>query len=338
MRDIARAPAEELENLIGITRKATRLSEGVIEKDFWVCYTLGHLFHRSEFKDHVVFKGGTSLSKAFGLISRFSEDIDLILDWRLLGYSLDEPWQMRSNTKQDKFKLESIERTNNYLANVFTPSLKASLSEELGVEANHYTSNEEETIVFAYPRIFQPGAALDVIRLEIGPLAAWTPTVEATITPYITEQRPEASSEPSTRVITVSPERSFWEKITILHQEANRPTSKLMLPRYSRHYYDVYRLGHSPVKDNALADTALLQKVVDFKMKFYRSPWAKFEGCKPGTLALTLPEYRISELAQDYQAMQEFLIGERPSLDEIMGYLGQLQDEINRLDKSNRLP
>ncbi|NLG10514.1 MAG: nucleotidyl transferase AbiEii/AbiGii toxin family protein [Coriobacteriaceae bacterium] len=331
MKDIARASVEELKNLIEITRKATGLSESVIEKDFWVCYTLDHLFHHSEFKDHIVFKGGTSLSKAFGLIARFSEDIDLILDWRLLGYGLDEPWQERSNTKQDKFKLESIERTNSYLADVFAPSLKASLSKEIGIDAIVYTADEEETVIFEYPRIYQPGAALDVIRLEIGPLAAWTPTVEASVTPYITEQRPDAFTEPSTVVTTVSPERSFWEKITILHQEANRPADKALLQRYSRHYYDVYRLGHSPVKDRAIEDIALLQKVVDFKMKFYRSQWARFEDCKPGSIVLSLPDNRITELASDYQAMQEFLIGERPSFDEIMDYLEVLQDEINSL-------
>ncbi|MBQ9003470.1 MAG: nucleotidyl transferase AbiEii/AbiGii toxin family protein [Eggerthellaceae bacterium] len=69
----------------------TGLSEAILEKDLWVCYLLDYLFHRSEFKGSIIFKGGTSLSKAFGLIERFSEDVDLILDWRLIGYGLNEP-------------------------------------------------------------------------------------------------------------------------------------------------------------------------------------------------------------------------------------------------------
>jgi hypothetical protein len=170
---------------------------------------------------------------------------------------------------------------------------------------------------------------LDVIRLEVGPLAAWTPTVKAAITPYVCEQRPQAFSQPTTTVTTVTPERSFWEKVTILHQEANRPKDKRMLPRYSRHYYDVYRLGNSPVKSRALSDTALLEKVTAFKMKFYRSPWARFEKARPGTLMLAPPEYRIPELVADYQAMQDMLIGDRPSLGEIITCLQQLQDEVN---------
>ena len=206
------------------------------------------------------------MSKAFGLISRFSEDIDLILDWRALGYGLNEPWDHRSNTKQDKFKLEAAERTEEYLREVLVPTLKPSLSSELGFEAQIRVAPEEETAIFEYPRAYSLSAALDVIRLEIGPLAAWTPTVEASIRSYAAEQNPKAFTMPTTTVVTVTPERSFWEKITILHQEANRPEGKRMLPRYSRHYYDVYQMGNSPVKENALHDIALLQKVVDFKI------------------------------------------------------------------------
>ena len=74
-----------------------------------------------------------------------SEDVDLILDWRLIGYSIDEPWEERSNTKQDRFKLDTIERTNRYLAETFAPSLRASISEELGIDADVHPAEEEET-------------------------------------------------------------------------------------------------------------------------------------------------------------------------------------------------
>ena len=329
MQDIAKLPVNELSDLFRITSASSGLPPAVIEKDFWVCCVLDHLFRQSPFKDHIVFKGGTSLSKAFKLISRFSEDIDLILDWRLLGYGLDEPWEERSNTRQDKFKLDSIERTNIYLAEEFAPSLKDSFSEELGFEVIVRPADEEETVIFEYPRLYHLNATLDVIRLEIGPLAAWTPTIEAEISSYAAEQRPGVFKKPSTIVTATTPERTFWEKITILHQEAHRPDSKSMPPRYSRHYYDVYQLGNSPVKDKALANTALLQKVVDFKTKFYRSPWARFEECLPGSLKLDLPEYRLSELVSDYAAMQDMLVGNRPSLDKILEYLHLLQAEIN---------
>ena len=96
MRNIARIAAEDREALFHNTAEAMKMTDAIIEKDFWVCYMLDYLFHRCEWKDHIAFKGGTSLSKAYGLIERFSEDIDLILDWRVLGYGIDEPWEQLS--------------------------------------------------------------------------------------------------------------------------------------------------------------------------------------------------------------------------------------------------
>lgn len=111
MDRIARASTDERRLVFEAAAQRMALAPAVVEKDFWVCYTLDHLFHRSDFAESIVFKGGTSLSKAFGLIERFSEDIDLILDRRLLGYGEDEPWEPRSNSAQERFKADSIERT-----------------------------------------------------------------------------------------------------------------------------------------------------------------------------------------------------------------------------------
>ena len=104
MRNIARLSDNDRRELFRNTADKMGLNDAIVEKDFWVCFTLDYLFHRSPWKESITFKGGTSLSKAFHLISRFSEDIDLILDWRVLGYGKDEPWEKRSNTKQDAFK------------------------------------------------------------------------------------------------------------------------------------------------------------------------------------------------------------------------------------------
>lgn len=128
MDRIARASTDERRLVFEAAAQRMALVPAVVEKDFWVCYTLDHLFHRSGFAESIVFKGGTSLSKAFGLIERFSEDIDLILDWRLLGYGEDEPWEPRSNSAQERFKADSIERTNAFLADAFAPKLRATLS------------------------------------------------------------------------------------------------------------------------------------------------------------------------------------------------------------------
>ena len=115
MRKIAKIASKDREALFRNTAAKMGMNEAIIEKDFWVCYMLDYLFHRCAWKDNLAFKGGTSLSKAYGLIERFSEDIDLILDWRVIGYGLNEPWAERSNTKQDAVNKEANERAEVFL-------------------------------------------------------------------------------------------------------------------------------------------------------------------------------------------------------------------------------
>ena len=101
--------------------------------------------------------------------------------------------------------------------------------------------------------------------------------------------------------------------------------------RYSRHYYDLYRLGNSPVLERALEDTALLARVVEFKEKFYRTPWARLSEACPGSLRLVPPEFRVGELEADYRSMAPMLFGEYPTFEEIVRYMGDLEERINAL-------
>ena len=147
MRHVARLPESDRRELFRNTADKMGLNDAIVEKDFWVCFTLDYLFHRCPWKDAITFKGGTSLSKAFNLISRFSEDIDLILDWRVLGYGKDEPWEKRSNTKQDAFNKEANARAEVFLAEQFCPTIQAELSLELGCEANIYIDEKDKQTV-----------------------------------------------------------------------------------------------------------------------------------------------------------------------------------------------
>lgn len=332
MIEIAKLSADDRRELFHNTAAKIGLNDTIIEKDFWVCLTLDYLFHRSPWKEAVTFKGGTSLSKGYHLISRFSEDIDLILDWRVLGYRIDEPWEKRSNTKQDAFNKEANRRAEIFLSEDFCPRMQKDLSVELGTSANLYIDEEDpQTVIFAYPNLFTDTSTLQVIRLEIGALAAWTPADMVDITPYTAEQYPQLFKQRTVSVLTVAPERTFWEKATILHHEANRPEHLLMPQRYSRHYYDLYCMATSPVKEKAFAHLDLLQKVVNFKMKFYPRTWAKYPEAVPATLKLLPPSYRLDALWTDYTAMQNMLYGEIPSFEKIMSVISDLENEIHAL-------
>lgn len=331
MRNIAIIEAKEREAIFRNTAAKMGISEAVVEKDFWVCYMLDYLFHRCAWKDKLAFKGGTSLSKAYNLIKRFSEDIDLILDWRVLGYGVDEPWEQRSNTKQDMFNKKANERAEIFLRDDFMPALKKDLSDELTLPVKcEIDSRDGQTVKFTYPNSFSDTAILQEIRLEIGALAAWTPAANQTITSYAAEYYGRVFEHPSTSILTVLPERTFWEKVTILHREAFRTQKSIFPSRYSRHYYDLFCMSKTPVKNHALADTDLLNRVVAFKDKFYHCSWAQYNLAKPGTIQLMPPEYNIPKLYEDYEYMQNMIFGEKIEFDVILDGISKLEDEINK--------
>jgi len=334
MYTIAKASEIDRIALFRNTAEKMNLHEAIIEKDFWVCLILDYLFNRSKWKNALVFKGGTSLSKAFHLIRRFSEDIDLIIDWRILGYSNGEPWEKRTNSKQDLFNKEANFRAESFLRQDMLPDIQHELSVMLGLNVIMYIDeNGSQTINFKYPHIFEDESILQTIRLEIGALAAWTPARKATITPYAADFYSQVFVQPNTEVLTVSPERTFWEKATILHHEANRPEASLMPARYSRHYYDLYCMMRSDVKKSSLLNLDLLQKVVEFKKQFYPRAWAQYDNAKTGTLKLVPPDHRLPVLQSDYHAMRGMIFANVPSFDELMHQIAALEAEINSLSK-----
>ena len=201
MRDVARMTRRELEEMFALTADKMKLSPAIIEKDFWVCWMLDYLFGRSPWTRQLAFKGGTSLSKAYGLIKRFSEDIDLIIDWRLLGYGLKEPWEPRSNTQQDIFNVKANERCAAFLKDTFVPRLKVDLESELERTLDLATDEHDpNTVVFRYPCAFRDESILREIRLESGALAAWTPAANHAVRPYAADWYPRLFKSPETQV------------------------------------------------------------------------------------------------------------------------------------------
>lgn len=322
--------AEDRRHLFRNTSARMGINHIAVEKDFWLCYTLDYLFQRSPFRDVFTFKGGSSLLKASHLIRRFFEDLDLILDWRILGYGRDDPWAQRSKTKQNTFNREANARTQIFLRDTFCPAIQEDLSKDLGTEVNiSIEPDDPQVVCFAYPTVFPAQGSVHLIRLEIGPLASWTPAKPAEVLPYTAERYPNLFPQSGIPVRTISPERTFWEKAEILHQEAHRPPHLPLPHRYFRHYHDLYRIAQSPVKERALAMPELLADVVAFNLRFYPRAWAKTEEAAPGTLRLYPPEYRIPSLAADYAEMRDLLYGKIPTFHEIMEDIRELDGVIN---------
>ena len=331
MDRLARLPAQDRQDIFSEAAAQLGIRPTIIEKDFWVCVVLKLLFLKSPFGKSLVFKGGTSLSKAHGLIERFSEDIDLVLDWKVIGFGegVKDPMQnFDSKSKQDRFNKEINRRAADFIAKTICPDLDRLLrSEGIGLTAA-VDGTDPHTINIHYPAAFSEAYIRPEVRLEIGPLASWVPSATHTIRPYAYDALPQVFESPTCKVVAIAAERTFWEKATILHQEAHRQTQ--IPQRYSRHYYDVYKLAVSPVRASALAQTNLLQDVVAFKQRFYPSAWARYDLAVPGTFRLLpVARSRLADLKRDYQEMQVMIFGEAPEFESVLVELRELEIEIN---------
>ncbi|MEX1201413.1 MAG: nucleotidyl transferase AbiEii/AbiGii toxin family protein [Methylophaga sp.] len=296
----------------------------IIEKDFWVVWVLDKLFDHERLKSILQFKGGTSLSKVYNVIGRFSEDIDLILDWREV--TKDDPELPRkNNSQQSKFNEKVNLEAQVYIREMLLPLI----TDVLQPHCRCVIDEDPHAIKVAYPVLNQSAYLRPEILLEIGPLASWTPSDVFEVSSYAAQYFPKVFDRASCKVPTILAKRTFWEKATILHQEAHRASEKAMPPRYSRHYYDLALMAQSAIKDEALADMALLQEVVAFKRQFYPSAWARYDLARPGSLKLIPSKERLNEIASDFDRMQEMIFAKKLSLDEILSTLMALQDEIN---------
>jgi len=302
-----------------------KISAAMIEKDFWVCWTLNRLFSNSELQKIFCFKGGTSLSKVFGVIERFSEDIDLILDWNTItnGKDIIQP----SKNKQNKKNEEINEAAQEYISTTLKDKVSSLVGDICSVSLDEFDKN---SLQIEFPKGISDSYLLPHIKLEIGPLAAWTPNKKHPIKPYINNIN-ENIKIADIIVPTIIIERTFWEKVTILHKEHFRTEGKANPKRYSRHYYDLYKIGNSDFLTSSLKKIDLLKEVVDFKKIFYPNAWAQYDLAVSGTLELLPTEENIKYLKNDYEKMKGMIFGEYPSWEDILVYLKDLERILNSL-------
>jgi len=324
MDKVARLSQAERSELFSETAVRKGMTPAIAEKDFWVTWTLDKLFAHPKLSRILMFKGGTSLSKVFGLIERFSEDIDLILDWNLVVG--EDPEADRSKAKQAKLNKEINERGQAYIASELLETVKGVLAPVCTCDLD---SDDPNTLNVRYPAAFSDAYLRPEVRLEIGPLASWLPFGDYSIRPYAAEVFPAVFDRSDCRVKAIKAERTFWEKATILHHEAHRPEGNIQPPRNSRHYYDLAQMAASTTKEVALGNIDLLHDVVEFKQRFYPRGWARYDLAVPGTLKLVPEAHVLAIVKSDYRAMANMIFGEYPSIESILDRLKALEDEIN---------
>lgn len=306
----------------------------VLEKDFWVCWLLGVLF-TSRFADALVFKGGTSLSKVFGVIDRFSEDIDLSLSPEFL--KLEIPEAEVSRNQANKWMRGAEEKCGQVVRDEVRPVLEESTEAVLGVREGPWFEYRTDPGTNSPVLLFHYETALPTgfdylprsVKLEFGSLTEQKPTGRHPIRPWLADILEAALPDWNCEVVALELERTFWEKATILHAEYHRAADKPTPDRFSRHYADTAALGRHGAAVAALGQHELREKVVTWKGQFFGSGWARYDLAKPGTFKLVPPLERQAALRRDYQAMQAMYLSSPRGFDVVLAELAELERKIN---------
>jgi hypothetical protein len=330
-------PADRRRQICEVAGNALGLDAPSVEKDFWVCWVLRELFALPKSGPHLTFKGGTWLSKGWKLIERFSEDIDAVIDREFLGFGGEQAPESAPSNKKRNERIEALTAAcQTHIREVMSPRLTQRFEKRLpaGLKwrvAGDPADDDGQTLLFEYPTVFPGGAYLHpVVKVELGARSDTEPSATPEIQPYLAEALPDELGPSSFKVRAVAPERTFWEKAMLLHEESFRdgdgPKARL-----ARHYYDLWCLIRAGVADRAVANAGLFERIAAHRAIFFRKKREAQESLRPGSLRL-LPMKRLrAAWKQDYDAMREAMFfGETPDFDEILRVVGEFERRFNR--------
>ncbi|MGD0788246.1 MAG: nucleotidyl transferase AbiEii/AbiGii toxin family protein [Terracidiphilus sp.] len=317
-----------------------------IEKDFWVCWALDALFNDLEAGGpRLLFKGGTSLSKGYGLIERFSEDIDITVFREDIGQAASVNELEELSGKKRAARLDAIKTAcQNYINGPLLERLQLLLRHAL--DAAHIAPDrarleadpadpDGQSLLLWYPTVAATGNEYirRAIKLESGAKSALDPHTPREVRPYIADDLP-ALDLVVKNVTTVDPSRTFWDKVVILHGLRQwweqRHELKGGGQRVSRHYYDVHRLLASEIGRKATDDAEMAKDCVRHALMFFNRADFNLASAVPGTFALTPHEAMFEALRRDYEAMSVMIFGPIPTIDEVLASIDDLERHLNQ--------
>ena len=325
-------PADERKEILQTAAAQLGQQATVLEKDVWVCWTLQTLFSIPD-AHPMAFKGGTSLSKIYGAINRFSEDVDVTIDYRAFGDDFDPFAVNVSGSAVKKFSKRLKGYVQQYANDIISPYIDTRLKtlpkpEQYSIEV----SDDGEKIWIQYASAIEGHDEYlpSSILVELGGRNVIDPNERHTVTPDISALVTDLDL-PSGEVVVLSPERTFWEKATLIHVECNRNKIKADMHRLSRHWYDLLMLTEHASGKAAIDNRELFEDVVRHKQIFFNATYANYEACLANELRLIPDDGVVAELRTDYEKMlgAGMVYNDPPSFDDILAGIREIEREIN---------
>jgi hypothetical protein len=343
------AAAEDRRDAFLGTAQRMGTAEQNVEKDFWVCWTLDALFGGAKADSpRLLFKGGTSLSKAFGLISRFSEDIDITIFRHDLGQGASVEELAALSGKKRRARLDAIKAASqNHVSGPMRTQLTAQIHDTLQaaglppaqarIELDADDPDQQSLLIW-YPQVtaIDDGYIRPAVKIEAGAKSALDPHRPAVIRPYVADEVRMDLGVPD--VTTVAAERTFWDKVVILHGLrqwfGRRGALRGDGQRVSRHYYDLYRLLESDAGRKAASALELAADCVGHARMFFNSTDLNLVTAAPGTFTLSPNREMAVALGRDYTAMSGMIFGDVPPFSEILERIAKFEIELNAKDET----
>jgi hypothetical protein len=301
----------------------------VVEKDIWVCWALEQLFSMPG-RLPMAFKGGTSLSKVYKAIDRFSEDIDITLDYRGFGEPVNGK-ESRAELVRISDKLKAFVLA--YTRDTVKPFFEKVLTEQFGKENCRVELNETgEKVYIHYPSVLEQGPdyLASSVLLEFGSRNITEPNESHAVCPYLADLVTDYTFPQPTVTVLALP-RTFWEKATLVHVECNRPNLRPSAERLSRHWFDLYKLSQNLAYFQSADAQDLLADVVYHKKIFFHYGYANYDACLSGGLRLVPAGELRKALEADFGSMVAagMFYGDPPPFQKIMDRLTEVEHLLN---------
>lgn len=323
---------ERKADILNQVSNRTGLPPIAVEKDWWVTLTLFSCFG-FDYSQNIVFKGGTSLSKGWNLIERFSEDIDLAIDRKFFGYEGDI-----SNNQIKKLRKKSCDFiSKDFVSNLTAGFSDLQVSDECEVKADitEESDRDPQVIEIDYNSVLEKSEYLPSrVLIEVSSRSLMEPSEDRGINSLIGETFKDQSFSTKTfNIPTVLPQRTFLEKILLLHEKFSLANSKTGTERLSRHLYDLEKLMDSEYGNAALIDGELFETIVNHRKKFNVIRGLDYTNHTKGNIKIIPPDEVIKDWEADYNTMKENMIyGEALDFKSLLKRIEELQNRVNQLN------